>query len=167
MQLLVPGKGKAAIVVPQSILNNPGLEYVRQWLFAHTKILGVVELPVETFLISGREGTGTLTAILLIERRPLEETVQILNDAKRMDNYPIFMAIANYVGYDRRGNRIFIKDDEGQEIYREYIVNSNVMREKIVNNELPQIVEEYLTFRNKLQAGKVYYDFAEEVYCVL
>ena len=84
-----------------------------------------------------------------------------------MDNYPIFMAIANYVGYDRRGNRIFIKDDEGQEIYREYIVNSNVMREKIVNNELPRIVEEYLTFRNKLQAGKVYYDFAEEVYCVL
>lgn len=167
VQLLVPGKGKAAIVVPQSILNNPGLEYVRQWLFAHTKILGVVELPVETFLISGREGTGTLTAILLIERRPLEETVQILNDAKKMDNYPIFMAIANYVGYDRRGNRIFIKDDEGQEIYREYIVNSNVMREKIVNNELPQIVEEYLTFRNKLQAGKVYYDFAEEVYCVL
>lgn len=46
-------------------------------------------------------------------------------------------------------------------------MNSNVMREKIVNNELPQIVEEYLTFRNKLQAGKVYYDFAEEVYCVL
>ena len=167
VQLLSPGVGRAAIVVPQSILNNPGLEYVRKWLFAHTKILGVIELPVETFLISGREGTGTLTAILTIERRPLEETVQILSDIKKMENYPIFMAIANYVGYDRRGNRIYVKDDEGQEIYREYIVNSNVMREKIVNNELPQIVDEYLTFRKKLQSGKVYYDLAEEVYCVL
>ena len=46
-------------------------------------------------------------------------------------------------------------------------MNSNVMREKIVNNELPQIVDEYLTFRKKLQSGKVYYDLAEEVYCVL
>jgi type I restriction enzyme M protein len=30
IQLLKPGEGRAAIIVPQSILNNPGLEYVRK-----------------------------------------------------------------------------------------------------------------------------------------
>lgn len=167
VQLLVPGKGQAAIVVPQSILNNPGLEYVRQWLFCNVKILGVVELPVETFLISGREGTGTLTAILLLERRPLEETVQILSGIRQIENYPIFMAIANHVGYDRRGNRIYVQDDQGHDIVKELSVHSNILREKIINNELLEIVNDYLTFRSKLLSGKVYYDLAEETYRVL
>jgi type I restriction enzyme M protein len=170
VQLLVPGKGKAAIIVPQSILNNPGLEYVRKWLFAHTKILGVLELPVETFLISGREGTGTLTAILVLERRELEETAKILDGVTQINNYPIFMAEVNNVGYDRRGNRLFVKDDEGQEILKEVEINPNtkeVVQEKIVDNDLPGIVDRYLDFSRKLQAGKVYYDLAEEIYRVL
>lgn len=164
IQLLVPGKGRAAIVVPQSILNNPGLEYVRKWLFANTKILAVLELPVETFLISGREGTGTLTAILLLERRTLEETVQITNNIKEIENYPIFMAEVKKVGYDRRGNTIYLKDSEGQELLEEKEEDGNLLKEKIVDNELPQIVERYLKYQEKLESGKIYYDLAEEIY---
>lgn len=164
IQLLVPGKGRAAIVVPQSILNNPGLEYVRKWLFANTKILAVLELPVETFLISGREGTGTLTAILLLERRTLEETVQITNNIKEIENYPIFMAEVKKVGYDRRGNTVYLKDSEGQELLEEKEEEGNLLKEKIVDNELPQIVERYLKYQEKLESGKIYYDLAEEIY---
>lgn len=168
IQLLVPGKGRAAIVVPQSILNNPGLEYVRKWLFAHTKILGVLELPVETFLISGREGTGTLTAILVVERRELSETAQILSGVKQIENYPIFMAEIFKVGYDRRGKEVFIKDEEGQEILQEVTLNdSTVVKEKVVDNDLPGIVERYLEYSSKLREHKVYYDIAEEIYRVL
>lgn len=171
IQLLVPGKGRAAIVVPQSILNNPGLEYVRKWLFAHTKILAVLELPVETFLISGREGTGTLTAILLVERRNLEETVQILEGTRQIENYPIFMADVKKVGYDRRGNQIYVKDDEGREITVEKTLVSGDkkqrVQEKIIDNELPSILEKYLEYSNNLRNNKVYYDLAEGVYRVL
>ncbi|WP_172437855.1 N-6 DNA methylase [Clostridium neonatale] len=170
IQLLVPGKGRAAIVVPQSILNNPGLEYVRKWLFAHTKILAVLELPVETFLISGREGTGTLTAVLVVERRELQETARILDEVIQIENYPIFMAEVFKVGYDRRGKQLFVKDEEGQEILQEIEINADtkeIVKEKIIDNDLPGIVEKYLEFSAKLRDGKVYYDLAEEIYRVL
>lgn len=168
VQLLVPGKGKAAIVVPQSILNNPGLEYVRKWLFAHTKILAVLELPVETFLISGREGTGTLTAVLVIERRELAETAQILDEVLQVENYPIFMAEVFKVGYDRRGKELFVKDEEGQEILQEITLKDNtIVKEKIIDNDLPEIVRRYLEYSNKLKEHKVYYDMSEEIYRVL
>lgn len=167
IQLLVPGKGRAAIVVPQSILNNPSLEYVRKWLFAHTKVLGVLELPVETFLISGREGTGTLTAILVVERRELEDTVKILDGVNEVENYPIFMAEVKKVGYDRRGNPIFVKDEEGQDITQDEKINGSVIKKKVVDNDLPEILNQYLEFAGKLRSGKIYYDRMEEVYRVL
>lgn len=173
VQLLKPGVGRAAIVVPQSILNNPGLAYVREWLMAHTKILGVIELPVETFLISGREGTGTLTAILVVERRSLEETVSLIN-GQQQENYPIFMAVANKVGYDRRGKTIYRSEKDGTEIVHEVPIldphTNEVMsmsKEKIIANDLPEIINEYLAFVDKYNKGHVFYDVAEEVYRVI
>jgi type I restriction enzyme M protein len=173
VQLLKPGKGRLAMIVPQSILNNPGLAYVRKWILANTRILAVIELPVETFLISGREGTGTLTAILIVERRDLNETAALIN-GKVVESYPIFMAIAEKVGYDRRGQTIYRKEKDGTEIIEEvpilHPINGNVIRkskEKIVANDLPQIVNDYLDFRTKLKQGKVFYDKSEGVFRVL
>lgn len=173
VQLLKPGKGRAAIIVPQSILNNPGLQYVRKWILAHTRVIAVVELPVETFLISGREGTGTLTAILVLERRDLNETVTILG-GQPYDMYPIFMAIAENVGYDRRGNTTFRQSEDGGDIIQEIpIVSSKdnqitgIIKERIIANDLPSIVIDYLEFRDKLQKGRVFFDKTEEIYRVL
>lgn len=173
VQLLKPGVGRAAIIVPQSILNNPGLEYVRKWILVHTRVLGVVELPVETFLISGREGTGTLTAILIVERRSLDEAAAILSGLA-WDIYPIYMGIAHNVGYDRRGKTIYRKEKDGTEIVREVpIVDPNTgkiartTKEHIVANDLPIIARDYLEFRGKFRKGKVYFDNVEGVYRVL
>lgn len=167
VQLLVPGKGRAAIIVPQSILNNPGLEYVRKWIMAHTRVRAVIELPVETFLISGREGTGTLTAILVLDRRPLEETVKILDGVTQPENYPIFMSNVKKVGYDRRGNSIYKKDDEGRDITEEVKIDNQKISKKILDNELPDASHMGLDFIHKIESGKVYYDTDEEVYRVL
>jgi len=173
VQLLKPGKGRAAIIVPQSILNNPGLEYVRKWLLTYTRILGVVELPVETFLISGREGTGTLTAILIVERRDINDTVAILG-SQPIDPYPIYMAIAHYVGYDRRGNTIYRRHKDGTDIIEEVpIVNPTdgrivrTSKERVVANDLPSIVRDYIVFRENLQKGRVHFDKTKGLYCVL
>lgn len=167
IQLLIPGKGQAAIIVPQSILNNPGLEYVRKWIFAHTKVRAVIELPVETFLISGREGTGTLTAILLLERRPLVETAKILDGVRGIEEYPIFMADVKKVGYDRRGNSIYVKDKEGKEIIEEVRVDNEVLHNKVIDTDLPEVIKQYKEFSEKLVSGKVYYDTEEAVYRVI
>jgi len=173
VQLLKPGVGRAAIIVPQSVLNNPGLEYVRKWLLAHTRILGVVELPVETFLISGREGTGTLTAILFVERRELNDTLAILGN-QPMEPYPIYMAIAHSVGYDRRGNTTYRKQPDGFDIIEEIpiVVASDgetirTGKERIVANDLPSIVKDYIAFRENVRRGRVHYDLSEGVYRVL
>jgi type I restriction enzyme M protein len=170
VQLLKPGSGRAALVVPQSILNNPGLKYVRDWLLAHTRVLAVVELPVETFLISGREGTGTLTAILVIQRRELNETAAIL-DGQPLDQYPIFMGIVTDVGYDRRGKTTYRKEADGTEIAVEVpVVNPEtgeimrVTRERVVANDLPLVVADYVAFREDLKAGRIAFDGSTGVY---
>jgi type I restriction enzyme M protein len=173
VQLLRPGKGRAAIIVPQSILNNPGLEYVRKWILLHTRVLAVVELPVETFLISGREGTGTLTAILLVERRDLDEVVATMGGAPT-DPYPIFMAIADNVGYDRRGKTTYRKEKDGTDIVKDVPLidlssgrTLRVSKERIVANDLPHIVADYLKFRREFAEGKVHFDKAEGIYRVI
>lgn len=45
---LKPG-GHMAIVLPDSILNNPGLEFIRRWLFRRARVIASVDLPKETF----------------------------------------------------------------------------------------------------------------------
>ncbi len=173
IQLLKPGKGRAAIIVPQSILNNPGLVYIRKWILTHTYVLAVVELPVETFLISGREGTGTYTAILIVQRRDLNEIVALLS-GQSPDPYPIFMAIAEKVGYDRRGKTIYRRDQDGSDIIQNVPImdpqNNRVVRitkERIVANDLPYIVKDYLEFREKMKKGQVFFDKSEGIYRVI
>ncbi len=173
VQLLKPGIGRAAIIVPQSILNNPSLAYVRKWLLTCTRVLGVIELPVETFLISGREGTGTLTAILLLERRDINDTISIMN-GQSIEPYPIYMAIAHSVGYDRRGKTIYRREKNGNDIIHEVPIvdpnTGNILRtsmERIVDNDLPGIVTDFLAFREKLQKGQVHYDKSDGVYRVI
>ncbi|HHY66688.1 MAG TPA: N-6 DNA methylase [Alicyclobacillus sp.] len=172
VQLLKPGEGRAAIVVPQSVLNNPGLEYVRKWLMTHTRVLAVVELPVETFLVSGREGTGTLTAIIILKRRTLDETLSLLN-GQPVDNYPIHMSIAHSVGWNRRGKTKFRTTKDGTEIVVDVEVrdpkSGNVIRvdkERVVANDLPAIVADYLAFREKLDKGQVFFDKSRGEYRV-
>ena len=48
LQFLKPG-GRLAIVLPDSILGNPGLGYIRRWLIERTKIIASVDLHENTF----------------------------------------------------------------------------------------------------------------------
>jgi len=45
--------GKMAIVLPNGTLNNSSLEYVREFIKQHSRILAVVSLPVGTFMSAG------------------------------------------------------------------------------------------------------------------
>ena len=48
-----PASGVLAIVLPDSILNNPSLRFIRRWLLRRTRIIASVDLPKETFADSG------------------------------------------------------------------------------------------------------------------
>ena len=93
---LKPGTGRAAVVLPDGILTNETLQGVRYWLLNHFDILAVVSLPI--FAFSHYDATVKASIVFL---RRLAEGEVIPDDA------PVFMAIAENIGYDARGRKTF------------------------------------------------------------
>jgi len=98
---LKPGTGKAAIVVPDGILTNSSLQGVRDWLMEHFQILAVVSLPQFAF---AHYDAGVKASIIFLRRLAAGETVK--------DKEPIFMALAENIGYDATGRKTFAVEVE-------------------------------------------------------
>jgi len=109
-QLLKPG-GRMGIVLPDSILGAPGLGYIREWLIQNHRIIASVDLHADTF--QPRNGTQTSVLILQKKTEAQKTTEQI---SGQIADYNIFMAMVEKVGHDKRGNPIFKRDEEGNEI---------------------------------------------------
>ena len=105
-----PG-GYLGIVLPDSILNNPGLEFIRYWLLRRTRIIASIDMPKETFAAS----KGVPNPSVLIVQRLTNEEIK-LAEARALNNYDIFMAIPKTAGIDKRGTPIYLKSPEGLEI---------------------------------------------------
>lgn len=95
LQLLKDG-GRMAIVLPDGIYGNESLGYIRNWLLKQGRIVAVIDVPLETFM----PNTSTKTSIMIFQK---------LEKNKIPDDYPVFMAVAETCGHDRRGN---IKEDD-------------------------------------------------------
>ena len=111
LQFLKPD-GRLAIVLPDSILGNPGLGHIRRWLLEKTRIVASVDLDVDTF----QPRNGTQTSVLILQKK----TQQEINEeryARRFTPYNIFMTMVEKVGHDRRGNTLFKRDKDGNEIW--------------------------------------------------
>ncbi|MBN2604152.1 MAG: N-6 DNA methylase [Candidatus Thermoplasmatota archaeon] len=111
LQFLKPG-GRLAIVLPDSILGNPGLGYIRQWLIEKTRIVASIDLHVDTF----QPRNGTQTSILLVQKKTKKE-IEIEQQTGKIKPYNIFMAMVEKVGHDKRGNTLFKRDEHGNEIW--------------------------------------------------
>jgi len=90
LDLLEPG-GRMGIVLPDGILTNSSLQYVRDFIEEKARILAVVSLPQCTFVPSG---SGVKASLLFLQKK---------KEGKKLGDYPIFMAIAEHVGYDATG----------------------------------------------------------------
>ncbi len=105
---LKPGIGRAAVVLPDGILTNSSLKGVRHWILKHFQLLAVVSLPQFAFQ---HYDAGVKTSIVFLRRLDPGETVP--------DDKPIFMAMAENIGYDATGSETFIvsveKEKEGEE----------------------------------------------------
>lgn len=109
-QFLVPG-GRMGIVLPDSILGSPGLGYIREWMIRNHRIVASIDLHQDTF----QPRNGTQTSVLFLQKK-----TQAQKDAEeksgKMADYNIFMAMIEKIGHDKRGNPIFKRDKEGNEI---------------------------------------------------
>ena len=148
---LKPG-GKMAIVLPDGILGNPNTLPVRRWILEKFKILASVDLAVEAFLPQ----VGVQASLLFLQKKTEHER-QLAQDSP--EDYEVFMAIAEKLGKDRRGNAIYRRDEDGAELLfdekTEYLLkNKNgeaelkYRKERIrrLDDDLPQITEGYLDF---------------------
>lgn len=108
-RFLKPG-GVMAIVLPDSILNNPSLEFIRNWLFRRSRILASVDLPKETFADSG----GVPNPSVLIVQRLTNEEIRFAAGA--LDPNDVFMAIPKTAGRTKRGDPVYLCTPEGQRV---------------------------------------------------
>jgi type I restriction enzyme M protein len=93
---LKPGTGRAAIIVPDGILSNTSLQGVRDWMISHFDLLAVISLPPFAF---SHYDAGVKASIIFVRR---------LKDGEKVaDDKPIFMAIADNIGYDATGRKTF------------------------------------------------------------
>ena len=150
LQLLRPG-GRLAIVLPDSILSNPGLVSLRQWLLKKARLLASIDLPVETF----QPHTGTQTSVLLLQKKTPEE-IAFESEVGLSREYEVFMAMPRAVGHDRRGNQMPLRTPEGNlieyedtnQVYRRahdggVLVERRKLRRVAVHDELPSVVESF------------------------
>jgi len=136
IQLLADG-GRAAIVLPDSILGAPGLEYIRHWLIRKTKIFASVDLHADAF----QPGNGTQCSILFLQKKSAAE-IDEEEKTREIISYDIFMTLIDHIGHDKRGNSIFKRDEKGNVIMatkeqsiREKDINGILQIRKEVNHE--------------------------------
>lgn len=143
------------IVLPDGILGNPATEYIRRWMMRHCYVLASVDLPVETFIVEAN--VNILTSLIFLKKKTQQE-IQA-EDLGKMADYQVFMAVAEKVGYDRRGVPLYKKTPDGEEILEDIedserirlhgkvVIRTLRRKKKIPDNDLPKIADAYRAFR--------------------
>jgi type I restriction enzyme M protein len=151
VQFLKPGSGRMGIVIPNGILNNPALRYVRHWILRNCQVMAVVDMARELF----QPKNDTQTSMVLLRR--LDDKEKVLAEQGKLD-YSVFMAVTEYIGHDKRGNTIFRRTETGDDILvsrhemvREIdpatgkeVSRPVVVKERAISDELPEAAESYL-----------------------
>ncbi len=127
LQLLCEG-GRTAVVLPDSILGAPGLEYIRHWLIRKTRIVASVDLHADAF----QPHNGTQCSILILQKKTQKEMDEEEKSGQMID-YNIFMTMIDHIGHDKRGNIIYKRDDQGNIVMTE---RETMVAEKDANGQL-------------------------------
>jgi len=88
---LLKSEGILGIVVPDGVLSNTTLKYVRDFLDQNAVWRAVISLPRETFL---PYGSGVKASLLFLQKKDVKG---------KLKQGKVFMAIAENVGYDATG----------------------------------------------------------------
>lgn len=156
LQWVKPGSGRVGILLPDGLLGNPSDEYVRWWILRHCEVLASIDLPVEPFKVTVKEYglTPALPSFLVLRRRSREELI-----STEHPEYKVFMAVVDRAGVDARGNLLFQRAPDGEElIFDEEVVERvreggeveirrTTRRNRRIHDELPLVAEKYKEFR--------------------
>lgn len=98
IDFLKPKTGRMGIVLPDGILTNSSLQYVRDFIMERCEILAVISLPQFAF---SHYGAGVKSSLVFLRRKGTDEV---------LEDYPIFMAMAEHIGYDATGREDSVND---------------------------------------------------------
>jgi type I restriction enzyme M protein len=94
------------------------------------------------------------TSVLVLQRKA-GDLIAVERAAGKINNYPVFMAVANHVGHDKRGNKIYVRDRKGNEVIEEIeelvkdwedgipIYQRQTTRRKVADDNTIQIAQEF------------------------
>ena len=132
----VKPEGYLVIVLPDGIVNNPGLRFIRSWLLKRTRIIASVALPKTTFASSNGINNPTVLILQKLGRKEIEQAeASILPEA-----YEVFMSVPETAGVNSRNKPIYLHHPNGQEVVDE---NGN----KIRNDEIRGVAEVFRNWR--------------------
>ncbi len=119
VNFIKPKTGRIAIVLPDGILTNSTLQTVRDYIMDKCQIEAIVSLPQFAF---SHFGAGVKSSLVFLRRK---------SENEKLSNYPIFMAIADHIGYDATGRKD-PKNDllEIHEEYKRFAINPNSFKGK-------------------------------------
>ncbi|WP_437726730.1 methylation-associated defense system DNA methyltransferase MAD2 [Sorangium sp. So ce861] len=155
---LKPG-GRLGIVLPDGILGNPSDEYIRAWILRRSWVLASIDLPVEVFV--SEANVNILTSLLFLKKKS-DRDVQA-EDLGRSNDYKVFMAVAERVGVDRRGNVLYRRSPEGEDLMEDIVEQEKIRiggqfvtrtlrrKRKVVDDDLPRIADAYRRFRKEFK----------------
>ena len=117
--------GKMAIVLPDGILTNSSLQYVRDFILENFQILGVVSLPSDAFR---HFGAGVKSSILFLRKLKPDEKVP--------PETKIFMAAPEKIGIDATGRKCRNDLDEIAKQFHEFLKKRNDFFFENLNSDL-------------------------------
>jgi len=116
LEFLAP-KGRLGIVLPDGVLANSSMQYVRDWILRRARLKAVVSLPQETF---APYGAGVKTSVVFLEKRerPLAAEGQqlalgqeVTEEVEEEKDYPVYMARIDDIGHDATG-RLNVSEED-------------------------------------------------------
>nr|AYC64084.1 hypothetical protein [Johnson-sea-linkia profunda] len=119
--------GILSIVLPNGYLTNPSFKYIREFLIANGRIVGIISLPEGVFK---KSYAGGFTTILFFKKEKIK------------GDYEIFVDVVNKMGFNhtrKNAPKIFKRDDNG-----DFLLDEN--NNKIIDNDLIVIQEKFKKF---------------------
>lgn len=127
----------------------------------NSQVMASIEFPVEPFICTVKEFglTPALCSLLVLRRRSYEELIQ-----PNHPDYSVFMALIEKAGTDRKGNLLFKRAPDGEEVLVEEDVvervrdGGNISTKTIkrkarkIDDELPVVAAKYTGF---VETGEV------------
>lgn len=138
LNFLKPG-GRMAVVLPQGRFNNSSDKYIRDFIAERCRILAVVGLHGNVF----KPHTGTKTSVLFVQK--WDDKL-----CPKKDDYPIFFATMQKSSKDNSGEKIYVKDEDGEiklDSHSHFIVDHDLYNHDCMTQD--GIAEAFIEFAKK------------------